>query len=36
VPTPEKILFVDNDPIVLQGYERLLHAEFSVETAVGG
>jgi response regulator RpfG family c-di-GMP phosphodiesterase len=31
----EKILFVDDEPDVLEGYERLLHKEFSVHTAVG-
>ena len=33
---PEKILLVDDEPAVLQGYQRLLHAEFQVATAVGG
>lgn len=32
----EKILFVDDEPAVLDGYKRLLHREFDVETAVGG
>ena len=31
----DKILFVDDEPGVLEGYRRLLHKEFSVETAVG-
>jgi len=31
----EKILFVDDEPGVLEGYHRLLHKEFSVETALG-
>ena len=33
---PDKILFVDDEPAVLDGYKRLLHREFSIETAVGG
>ena len=33
--TQEKILFVDDDPAVLQGYQRLLHDSFRVDTAVG-
>ncbi|PYX95051.1 MAG: hypothetical protein DMG71_10630, partial [Acidobacteria bacterium] len=32
----EKILFVDDEPAVLEGYKRLLHKEFSIDTAVGG
>lgn len=32
----EKILFVDDEPAVLQGYQRLLRSDFRVETAVGG
>jgi response regulator RpfG family c-di-GMP phosphodiesterase len=32
----EKILFVDDEPAVLEGYKRLLGREFSIETAVGG
>jgi len=32
----EKILLVDDEPNVLQGYQRLLHREFKLETAVGG
>jgi len=31
----DKILFVDDEPAVLDGYKRLLHREFEVETAVG-
>jgi CheY-like chemotaxis protein len=31
----EKILMVDDEPAVLQGYRRLLHGEFLIETAVG-
>jgi response regulator RpfG family c-di-GMP phosphodiesterase len=31
----EKILLVDDEPNVLQAYERLLHDRFEVETAVG-
>ena len=30
----EKILFVDDEPGVLEGYRRLLHKEFLIETAV--
>jgi response regulator RpfG family c-di-GMP phosphodiesterase len=33
---PEKILLVDDEPNVLQGYQRLLHNEFTTEAAVGG
>jgi FixJ family two-component response regulator/GGDEF domain-containing protein len=32
----EKILFVDDEPAVLEGYQRLLHRDFTVCTAVGG
>jgi len=32
----EKILLVDDEPAVLQGYQRLLRGEFNVDTAVGG
>jgi FixJ family two-component response regulator len=32
----EKILFVDDEPSVLDGYRRLLHNEFSLDTAIGG
>jgi response regulator RpfG family c-di-GMP phosphodiesterase len=32
----EKILFVDDEPVLLQGYERLLRRQFEVTTAVGG
>jgi response regulator RpfG family c-di-GMP phosphodiesterase len=32
----EKVLFVDDEPQVLEGYQRLLRREFEVETAVGG
>ncbi len=32
----DKILFVDDEPAVLDGYKRTLHREFQVETAVGG
>ena len=31
----DKILFVDDEPAVLEGYRRLLHKEFSVDTALG-
>jgi YesN/AraC family two-component response regulator len=33
---PEKILFVDDEQGVLDGYERLLRKEFKVSTALGG
>ncbi len=32
----EKVLFVDDVPAILEGYKRLLHGEFPIETAVGG
>ena len=32
----DKILFVDDEPAVLDGYKRMLHREFEVDTAVGG
>jgi CheY-like chemotaxis protein len=32
----DKILLVDDEPNVLLGYQRLLHGEFEMETAVGG
>jgi FixJ family two-component response regulator len=32
----EKILFVDDEPAVLDGYRRMLHWEFDVSTAAGG
>lgn len=32
----DKILFVDDEPAVLDGFRRLLHKEFSLETAAGG
>src|ERR1700686_4919224 len=31
----EKILFVDDEPAALEGYRRLLHRSFDVDTAVG-
>jgi CheY-like chemotaxis protein len=31
----EKILFVDDEPAALDGYKRLLHRAFEVDTAVG-
>jgi response regulator RpfG family c-di-GMP phosphodiesterase len=31
-----KILFVDDDPSILDGYRRMLYREYVVETAVGG
>ena len=33
---PAKILFVDDESAVLAGYERALHRDFEVDTAVGG
>ena len=32
----DKILFVDDEPILLQGYHRLLRKDFQISTAVGG
>ena len=32
----DKILFVDDEPAVLEGYKRTLYREFDVDTAVGG
>ena len=32
----EKILLVDDEPNVLDGYRRTLGREFALETAVGG
>lgn len=32
----DKVLFVDDEPAVLAGYERLLRGEFEIETAVSG
>ena len=32
----EKILFVDDEPSVLEGYQRLLRRDFTVSTALGG
>lgn len=32
----EKILFVDDEPPVLEGFQRLLHQEFKVSVAQGG
>jgi response regulator RpfG family c-di-GMP phosphodiesterase len=32
----DKILFVDDEPFVLDGYKRMLRNEFQVSTAVGG
>ena len=32
----DKILFVDDEPAVLEGYKRMLHREFEVGTAIGG
>ncbi len=32
----EKILLVDDDPLILEGYRRSLSREFSMENALGG
>jgi len=32
----DKILFVDDEPAVLEGYKRVLHNDFQAETAIGG
>jgi response regulator RpfG family c-di-GMP phosphodiesterase len=32
----EKILFVDDEPHVLEGFQRQLRKDFSIETAIGG
>jgi CheY-like chemotaxis protein len=32
----EKVLFVDDEPAILQGYQRLLRGEFQMDTAIGG
>ena len=32
----EKVLFVDDEPAVLDGYKRILYKDFAVDTAVGG
>jgi DNA-binding NarL/FixJ family response regulator len=32
---PEKILLVDDDPLILEGYKRTLSREFLMETALG-
>jgi response regulator RpfG family c-di-GMP phosphodiesterase len=34
--TMDKILFVDDEPAVVHGYQRLLHREFAVSVALGG
>jgi FixJ family two-component response regulator len=31
-----KVLFVDDEPSILDGYKRMLHREFQVDTALGG
>lgn len=31
-----KVLFVDDESSILDGYKRMLHREFEVDTAVGG
>jgi response regulator RpfG family c-di-GMP phosphodiesterase len=33
---PEKILFVDDETAILDGYKRLLRGEFDIDTAPGG
>ena len=32
----DKILFVDDEPAVLDGYKRILHKDFDLNTATGG
>jgi len=32
----DKVLFVDDEPVLLQGYQRLLRKEFPISTAIGG
>jgi len=32
----DRILFVDDESLILDGYKRILHREFEVDTAVGG
>jgi DNA-binding NarL/FixJ family response regulator len=32
----DKILFVDDEPLVLDGYKRMLRGKFEVDTAIGG
>jgi DNA-binding NtrC family response regulator len=32
----EKILFVDDEPAILDGYRRLLRADYEIDTAAGG
>ena len=32
----EKILFVDDEPAILDGYRRLLRADYEINTAAGG
>jgi FixJ family two-component response regulator len=32
----DKILFVDDEPSILDGYRRMLHKDFKLDTAVGG
>jgi response regulator RpfG family c-di-GMP phosphodiesterase len=36
VPAHEKILFVDDEPAVLEAYQRLLHDSFPIDIALGG
>jgi len=31
-----KVLFVDDEPVILEGYQRLLGRQVAIETAVGG
>jgi len=35
-PVDERILFVDDEKSVLDGFRRLLHGEFEIQTALGG
>ena len=32
----DKVLFVDDEPVLLQGYHRLLRKDYEISTAVGG
>jgi response regulator RpfG family c-di-GMP phosphodiesterase len=34
--TTDKVLFVDDEPNVLDGYRRMLRQEFNLDTAIGG
>lgn len=32
----DRVLFVDDEPVLLQGYQRLLRKDFDISTAIGG